>query len=177
MWKHTVGIFYHSSATTENMLPLKQYIWENVWKYTSKQMLSVWPIRWTILHHMFYYLIFHFIPLCRILGLVITQTFTFSQSLVLWKCCLVPRWAFSLRYRNNDMSPKTLRDGGRGLGWQHPVNGFLNPYLVKQKLIVFLIFLLSKWYIFCQIGYIKHKAGRENWSWEHLHKCKTWELI
>ena len=44
-----VEIFYYSSATTENMLPLKQYIWENVWKYTSKQMLSVWPIRWIIL--------------------------------------------------------------------------------------------------------------------------------
>ena len=32
-----VDFYYYSSATTENMLPLKQYIWENVWKYTSKQ--------------------------------------------------------------------------------------------------------------------------------------------
>ena len=45
------------------------------------------------------------------------------------------------------MSPKTLGDGGRGLGWQHLVNSFLNPFLVKQNLNLFLIFLLSKWYI------------------------------
>ena len=45
------------------------------------------------------------------------------------------------------MSPKTLGDGGRGLGWQHLVNGFVNPYLVKQNLNLFLMFLLSKWYI------------------------------
>ena len=33
------------------------------------------------------------------------------------------------------------------MGWQHLVNGFVNPYLVKQNLNLFLIFLLSKWYI------------------------------
>ena len=59
----------------------------------------------------------HFIPLCKILCLVITQTFTFSHLLFVWKCCPVPQGAFCLRYRNNDMSPKTLGDGGRGLGW------------------------------------------------------------
>ena len=45
------------------------------------------------------------------------------------------------------MSPETLGDGGRGLGWQHLVNHFVNPFLVKQNLNLFLMFLLSKWYI------------------------------
>ena len=71
----------------------------------------------------------------------------FYANYFFWRCCLVPRWEFYLRYRNNDMSPKTLGDGGRGLGWQHLVNGFVNPYLVKQNLNLFLMFLLSKWYI------------------------------
>ena len=95
-------------------------------------------------HHMYHYFIFHFIPLCRILCLVITQTFTFSHLFFVWKCCPVPWWAFYLRYRNNDMSPKTPGDGGRGLGWQHGVNDFLNPILVNQTLNIFFEFFVKQ---------------------------------
>ena len=103
-------------------------------------------------HHMYHYFIFHFIPLCRILCLVITQTFTFSHLLFVWKCCPVPWWAFYLRYRNNDMSPKTPGDGGRGLGWQHGVNDFLNPILVNQTLNIFFEFFVKQmvYWIFAQ---------------------------
>ena len=70
-----------SIATTKNMPFLKQIIWEHIWKYTAKQSYQFYPSGELSCnnHHMFYYLIFHFIPLCRILGLVITQTFTFSS--------------------------------------------------------------------------------------------------
>ena len=52
-----------------------------------------------------------------------------------------------LWYRNNDMTPKTLGDVGWGLGWEHLVNHFVNPFLVKQNLNLFFRFLLSKWNI------------------------------
>ena len=61
----------YSSANTENMPPLMQNIRENILNYLANN------------HHMYHYLIFNFIPLCKILGLVITQTFTFSKSFFL----------------------------------------------------------------------------------------------
>ena len=126
-------------------------------------------------HHMYHYFIFHFIPLCRILCLVITQTFTFSHLFFVWKCCPVPWWAFYLRYRNNDMSPKTPGDGGRGLGWQHGVNDFLNPILVNQTLNIFVDFFVKQmvYWIFAgklaDFGWARLKA-------DTLNQMGWWDL-
>ena len=88
-----------------------------------------------------------------------------------------PQVSIYLRYRNNDMSPKTLGDGGRGLGWQHPVNGFLNPYLVKQKLIVFLIFFIKQmvYWIFAKkqtahfhVHFVWHEVVWSDIKWYRL---------
>ena len=98
-------------------------------------------------HHMYHYFIFHFIPLCRILCLVITQTFTFSHLFFVWKCVLSLGEHFI--YGTETMICHLKRQGMEVGVWDGNtgLTISLTQFLLTKPLTYFLNFLLSKWYI------------------------------